>query len=173
MTYCHIKPKGVVQEKFECVQTCCFTTEVDEKHITPSFPRNKFSVPAKTEIHDMNADRYLKHHCYVFFTKWLFLSLGLESKFSSLIVKRLHHSISLQSSNKVALLFWITMQQTNNVYNDHLSKLKSDQISLLSSLWRESRVSPVSQPGDLVKSLSRDKHTHTHTHTRTRARTQH
>ena len=45
-----LKPKGVVWEKFECVQTCCFSIEVDEKHITPSIPRNRYSVPAKPKM---------------------------------------------------------------------------------------------------------------------------
>ena len=79
---------------------------------TPSVPSNRYSVPAKTEIHDMNADWYLKHHCYVFFTKWLFLSLGLGSRVSSLIVKGSNHSISLQSSNTFKrALFWLTNKQ--------------------------------------------------------------
>ena len=77
---CCNNTKGVVWETFHCVQTCCLSTEVYQKNMTPSIPRNRCSVPAKPEIHDMNADWYLKHHCYVFFNKWLFVNLGRDIK---------------------------------------------------------------------------------------------
>jgi hypothetical protein len=84
MTYCHIESKSCGDsEKYECVQTCCFSTEVDEKDITPSVPRDRYLYLQNRK----KADWYLKQ-----------------------------------------LLFWITMQQPNDAYNDHLSKLKSDQM---------------------------------------------
>ena len=80
MTYCPIDAKWCgVREVWMCSDMLP-STEVNQKHMTPSVPRNRYSVSAKPEIHDMNADLFLKLHCYVFFPKRLFLNIGLDIK---------------------------------------------------------------------------------------------